>query len=51
MYGAAVYRRFNSYWSSYDGALAALLLLRGPQLRELSLEAPARSVGLRALEL
>ncbi|GIL80073.1 hypothetical protein Vretimale_12894 [Volvox reticuliferus] len=51
MYGTAVYRRFRSYWLSYDGALAALILHRGRQLRELSLEAPARSVGLRVMDM
>ncbi|KXZ47790.1 hypothetical protein GPECTOR_33g672 [Gonium pectorale] len=51
IYGPAVYRRFRGYWSSFERALAALLVRRGSQLVELSLEAPARSVGRRLLQL
>ncbi len=45
MYGAAVYERFSGYWTSYQAALQALVASRGPQLQELSLEAPARCLG------
>ncbi|GLI71234.1 hypothetical protein VaNZ11_016355 [Volvox africanus] len=51
MYGPAVYWRFKSYWLSYEGALAAVILHRGRQLRELSLEAPARGVSLQMLDM
>lgn len=50
VYSRAVYGRFRSYWLSYDRALAAALLARGGGLVELGLEAPARTVGLHALD-
>jgi hypothetical protein len=46
LYGAPVYRRFSEYWESYSLAAGHLLAAAGRGLRELHLEAPARTLGL-----
>lgn len=44
MYGAAVYCRFGEYWDAYETAVRLLVYRQAVHLRELHLEAPARSL-------